>query len=185
MTQRFGCILLSCGMALCLLMGVSSAADHKGRTVSGDLVGAWQLVSIQLTGPKGPMNDPFYNADPTGVLIYDASGWMSVQIASQPRPSMSAAASRSGGPYSPATAELAAKVLDTYYAYTGTWEFDAVSSIVTHHIKTSLIPGENGVSYSQAVTLDGGKLTFTVRREAPGGSTVQQKIWRKIDIRAP
>ncbi|MGO9933016.1 MAG: lipocalin-like domain-containing protein [Steroidobacteraceae bacterium] len=153
------------------------------------LIGAWRLLSIQIVGPSGPMIDPFYNADSTGILIYDASGWMSVQIVGQHRPAMAAAASRpthdtaEAARLAPDTAEAArvkAAVLDTYYAYFGTWEFDESTSTVTHYIKSSLIPGESGISYSQTVTLDGGQLTFTTRRESAGGAAVQKKVWQRI-----
>jgi hypothetical protein len=150
------------------------------RATRQELIGAWQLVSIQIMGPNGPMTDPFYNADPTGILIYDPSGWMSVEIAGKSRPSMEVPASRPPRPHTAEIAQLEAAVLDTYYAYAATWDFDETTSTVTHHIKTSLIPGEEGMSYSQAVTLEGGNLIFTVRREAPGGATVQRKLWKRI-----
>jgi hypothetical protein len=152
-------------------------APHATRQ---ELIGAWRLVSIQILGPKGPMPDPFYNADSSGMLVYDASGWMSVQIAGQPRPAMDAAASRPTPTDTAETARLKAAVLDTYYAYFGTWEFDEASSTVTHHIKSSLIPGESGKSYSQTVSLDGGELIFTIRHEKAGGAIVQKKVWKRI-----
>jgi hypothetical protein len=145
-----------------------------------ELIGAWRLVSIQLIGPNGRTDDPFYNAAPTGALFYDASGWMSVQIAGQPRPAMQAPASRPAGPHGAASAEREARVLDTYYAYVATWEYDPAASTVTHHIKTSLIPGEDGMSYTQTVTLEGDRLIFTVRRDKPGGVVVQEKVWQRI-----
>jgi hypothetical protein len=130
--------------------------------------------------------DPFYNTDSSGLIIYDPSGWMSVQIVGQPRPAMDAPASRP----SPATARIApedaqlkAAVLDTYYAYFGTWEFDEATSTVTHSVKASLIPGETGLSYSQTATLDGGQLIFTVRQETPEGAVVRKKIWKRIVLR--
>jgi Lipocalin-like domain len=144
------------------------------------LIGAWRLASIQIAGPNGPMNDPFYNADPTGILIYDPSGWMSVQIAGKPRPPMEVPASRPVRPHTAEIAQLEAAVLDTYYAYAATWDYDEATSTVTHHIKTSLIPAEVEVSYSQTVTLEGGDLVFTVRSQAPGGATVQRKVWKRI-----
>jgi len=153
---------------------------HLAHATRQELIGAWRLVSIQIVGRMGRIPDPFYNADPTGVLVYDSSGWMSVQIAGQPRPSMEAPAARPPRPHTAETAQLEAAVLDTYYAYAATWEFDSATSTVTHHVKMSLIPAEAGVSYTQSVNLDGASLIFTTRRDAPGGTTVQEKVWRRI-----
>jgi len=125
------------------------------------------------------MIDPFYNADSTGMLVYDPSGWMSVQIVGRHRPAMEAAASRPTHDTA-GDAQLKAAVLDTYYAYFGTWDYDEATSTVTHHVKSSLIPGETGVSYSQTVTLDGGRLVFTTRREVAGVAAVQKKVWQRI-----
>jgi hypothetical protein len=154
--------------------------SHNQHATRQDLIGAWRLVSIQIVGPSGRMPDPFYNAGATGVLVYDPSGWMSVQIAGQPRPSMEAPASRPARPHTAETAQIEAAVLDTYYAYAATWEFDSATSTVTHHVKMSLIPAEAGMSYSQRVDLDGGNLVFTTRRDARGGATVQEKVWKRI-----
>jgi len=77
-------------------------------------------------------------------------------------------------------AQLKAAVLDTYYAYYGTWDYDEATSTVTHHIKSSLIPGESGMSYTQTVALEGENLIFTSRREVAGVATVQKKVWRRI-----
>ena len=158
-----------------------SAAPHATRQA---LVGAWRLQSIEIIGPKGSRPDPFYNEDSSGLIIYDPSGWMSVQIVGQPRPSMDAPASRPApaarAPISPRDAQLKAVVLDTYYAYFGTWEFDEATSTVTHSVKASLIPGETGLSYSQTATLEGGRLIFSVRQVTPEGTVVRRKIWTRI-----
>ena len=78
-------------------MAVPGPAD-KPHATRQELIGAWRLVSIRLVGPGIRTTDPFFNADTTGVLIYDPSGWMSVQIAGQPRPPMDAPTSRPAGP---------------------------------------------------------------------------------------
>lgn len=158
----------------------ASQSGQKPHLTRQDLIGAWRLVSIQVVAPNGPTADPFYNADPTGILIYDPSGWMSVQIAGQPRPPMEAPVSRPARPHTPEVAQLEAAVLDTYYAYFATWDYDAATSTVTHHITSSLIPGETGMSYSQTVTLEGGNLIFTVRLETSEGATVQKKVWKRL-----
>jgi len=170
-------LIFLCGAPYLVAVPQPTQPTHATRQ---ELIGAWRLVSIQIEGPKGPTVDPFYNVDPTGMLVYDASGWMSVQIASQPRPSMDAPASRPARPHPADIAQIEAAVLDTYYAYVATWEFDPATSTVTHHIKTSLIPGEVGMSYSQAVTLEHGNLIFTSRRETPAGVSVQKKVWKRV-----
>jgi hypothetical protein len=152
---------------------------HPPHATRQDLIGVWRLQSIQVVGPKGPQDDPFYNANSTGILVYDPSGWMSVQIVGQPRPAMEVPASRPARTNTADEAQLKAAVLDTYYAYFGTWEYDESTSTVSHHIQSSLIPSEDGMTYSQTATLEGGELIFSVRKEAAGG-TAQKKVWKRI-----
>ena len=167
------------GLAAAQSLGAPGERISPPHPTRQELIGAWRLVSIQIEGPTGPMLDPFYNEDSTGLLVYDASGWMSVQIVGQHRPAMEAPASRPTHD-TPQAAALKAAVLDTYYAYFGTWKYDEAAATVTHYIKSSLIPGETGASYSQAVTLEGGRLVFTTRREVAGGIAVQKKVWQRI-----
>jgi hypothetical protein len=178
MCKIFTRIPIAAGSSLLLviLLGLALPASAVTRQ---QLIGAWRLVSLHVVGPNGPQPDPFYNAEPTGVLVYDPSGWMSVQIEGSVRPSMETPAARPDGPHTPEIAQLEASVLDTYYAYSGTWEYDPATSMVTHHVKSSLYPGEVGASYSQKVTLEGGNLIFTTRRDSPAGATVQTKVWTK------
>lgn len=58
-----------------------------------------------------------------GFLIYDRSGWMSVQIVSDPTPTVPASSSRKGFLAAPTADKLAA--VNGYYAHYGTWGFDA------------------------------------------------------------
>ena len=131
------------------------------------------------------MIDPFYQADSTGILIYDPSGWMSVQIVAKIRPALKVPTSRPTRAVTAQDAQLKAAVFDTYYAYFGTWEFNEATSTVTHHINSSLISGETGISYSQKVTLEGGHLIFTARREVLGVVTVGKKVWQRIPVSNP
>ncbi|MDB6083781.1 MAG: hypothetical protein JWN43_1662 [Gammaproteobacteria bacterium] len=189
------------GWTLLLMMWLSIASCRSGvpqprgtaHATRQALVGAWKLRSIEIVGPDGSSPDPFYGPDPSGILIYDPSGWMSVQIVGRDRPAMDVPASRDARPADAGLdastrtaadarpeARLKAAVLDSYYAYFGTWEYDEATSAVIHHIQSSLIPGENGMSYSQTAVVDGGNLIFTVRQEAPGGAAVGKKIWTRI-----
>jgi len=77
-------------------------------------------------------------------------------------------------------AALKAEAFDTYYSYYGTWDFDAATSVVTHHVKSSIIPAETGLDYAQTATLEGGHLIFTVRSGSPGTETVRKKVWERL-----
>jgi hypothetical protein len=77
-------------------------------------------------------------------------------------------------------AALKAEAFDTYYSYYGTWDYDAATSVVTHHVKSSIIPAETDLDYAQTVTLEGGHLIFTVRSGSPGTETVRKKVWERL-----
>jgi len=161
-----------------LAAGESSAAVPAARR---DLIGAWRLVSIAIEGPGGSRADPFYNSVASGLLIYDASGSVSVQIVGTPRPTVDVPSSRPQVGDDAHAAQLKAMLLDTYYAYFGTWEYDPLTSTVTHRVRSSLYPSEAGVSYAQHVQLSGSRLVFTRTLESAAGNTVQKKVWERID----
>jgi hypothetical protein len=172
-------LLLYCFTAIPCQADASKPSELM-RASQQELVGAWRLQSIELVGPNGATTDPFYGEGSSGILIYDASGWMSVQIVGAHRIAVDVPGAR---PSPNSTAEderRTAAVLDTYYAYFATWDFDAAKSIVTHHVVASLFPSESGASYSQRVTLEGDHLIFTTDRQVAGSSVVQKKVWQRI-----
>jgi hypothetical protein len=144
-----------------------------------DLIGAWWLVRIEYSGPRGPIADPFYQPGSTGIIVYDSSGWMSVQIVAPHRRCWEVPAARLSSIAMSQDTQLKAAAFDTYYSYFGTWDFDAATSVVTHHVKSSLIPAESGLNYAQNATLESGRLVFTVRRGSKGEETVRRKIWER------
>jgi lipocalin-like protein len=164
-------------LVLALLVACAAAPGASSPPVRrGDLVGAWRLIGMTYSGPDGH-TDPFYQADSSGLIMYDASGWMSVQIGAPHRPRWEVAAGRlasAGG-----EAPLKAAAFDGYYAYYGTWDFDERSSVVTHHVASALLPAETGLDYSQSVMLDRGRLVFTTRTRGPGGEVVRTKTWER------
>ena len=89
-------------LLLCLLTVVASApicvpaqqAKPDAASARNQLIGAWRLVSIETIRPNGEIIYPFYGKHPEGLIVYDASGWMSVQITSDPRPTVPGADSR-------------------------------------------------------------------------------------------
>jgi hypothetical protein len=134
------------------------------------------LLDIEVEGPAGREVDPFYGTGSRGLVIYDASGWFSVQIEGSGRPAVQVPSVRPAPQQSESTARANAAVLDSYYAYYGTWSFDPVTSTVTHHAKGALYPSENAATYPQHVEVVGRRMTFT---RAQNGA-VQTKRWERV-----
>jgi hypothetical protein len=142
-----------------------------------DLVGAWRLVGMTYSGPDGHV-DPFYQPDSAGLIIYDRSGWMSVEIGAPHRAKWEVP-SRRLAPSDESSARLKAAALDGYYAYYGTWDLDERSSVVTHHVASALLAAEEGLDYSQGIALDHGRLVFTTHTGSPGREVVRTKTWER------
>jgi hypothetical protein len=140
--------------------------DRRRAAVSDQLIGTWRLVSVETTRPNGEVIYPFYGKHPEGLLVYDRSGWMSVQIVSDPQPSVPAISSREG--FLAALPSEKAVAIDGYYAYYGTWSVDASGSSVTHHIRQSLYPGERGDDAIRTVSIDANRLTLVAKAHEMG-----------------
>ena len=99
--MRFGVLVLICHITLAFGQTHPLPADTNreklpGSAVVDQLVGAWRLVSVETTRSNGEVIYPFYGRHPEGLLVYDRSGWMSVQIVSDPPPTVPLSSSREG-----------------------------------------------------------------------------------------
>jgi thiol:disulfide interchange protein DsbG len=148
------------------------------HTTQRDLIGAWRLADIEVKGPSGRELDPFYGNGSHGLMIYDASGWFSVQIENAERPVVEVPSMRPVAQES--AAQNKAKALDSYYAYFGTWSFDEASSTVTHHAKGALYPSEDAAIYKQHVEVVGSNMIFSREQTIGGRTTVQTKRWERV-----
>ena len=106
-------------------------------------IGTWRLLSWENKGPDGQVTYP-YGQEPVGYLVYTAEGFMSVQIMDPDR--------RQGSekllpePVSGQTLSGEDKVMayNTYQAYCGFYTYSMEDKVVTHAVKTGLIPGWTG-----------------------------------------
>jgi len=170
--------LVLAGLAVSALC-VADAGDSS-RMTQQDLIGAWRLVDIEVEGPAGGEVDPFYGRGSRGLMIYDASGWFSVQIEGAGRAVVQVPSARPVPEQSESAARLKAAALDTYYAYYGTWSFDQATSTVTHHAKGALYPSEDGANYAQHVEVVGRQMIFTRKQNVAGHETLQTKRWERV-----
>jgi hypothetical protein len=126
---------------------------------SEQIFGVWRLVSLNAIKPNGEATTGWLGAKPTGLLVYDRNGYMSVQIMSGPRGRSSQG---------------------QYYAYFGTFEIDEKARTVVHHVHGSLRPDEVGVTYKQDVTLSQDQLTLlTARHLVDGEERRNQIVWQR------
>jgi hypothetical protein len=121
-----------------MLVPASAQAPEFGRArrVSGAerrFVGSWRLVSIESRRPNGevvPRTGPL-GADRIGLIAYDSTGHMGVQITARERP-------RFAG--TQPTGEEALEALRSYVAYFGTYTVDEAAQTVTHHTVGNVNP---------------------------------------------
>jgi hypothetical protein len=133
---------------------------------------------VETIKANGEVIYPFYGKHPEGLLVYDKSGWMSVQIVSDPRPTVPTADSREE--FLAAPADQKTKAIDGYYAYFGTWTVDAAKSTVTHHIEQSLYPAERGENGIRHLVLEGDRLTLTAKAHEMGEEHERKLVWQRI-----
>jgi len=162
----------------CAAIVHAADAEHIRKE---QLIGAWRLVGMDYRGPDNSSIDPFYQPDSTGLIIYDASGWMSVHIAGPHRQAWKVPVSRLPTTGSPQDSALKAAAFDTYYAYFGTWDFDELHAVMRHHVASALLPAEEGQTYAQQISLEHGRLIFTTRSGPAGRETVRRKIWERLN----
>jgi len=144
------------------------------------IIGAWRLVGINYSGPNGTLADPVFGPDPQGIIIYDQSGWMSVQIVTANRPAIGRPTTRTSRVVTLDDAKLAVIAFDTYYAYFGTWDYDADTSVITHHLSSSLLPYETGLEYRREVTFDGVHLKLIARSQETGEERRRTLVWTRV-----
>lgn len=176
MLIRFWCLLF--GIVLAGFTWTSPFAPSAAKPPQQEFVGAWRLVSVETVRPNGQVIYPFYGKHPQGLIVYDASGWMSVQIVSDPAPTLPSASSREEMLQAPSAEKSAA--FDGYYAYYGTWTINESKGTITHHIKQSLFPSERGEEGVRHFELDGDRLTLTAKAHEMGEEHERKLVWERL-----
>jgi hypothetical protein len=115
------------------------------------------------------------------LLIYDRSGWVSVQIVSDPKPVVPNSGSREG--VLAATPQEKATAFDGYYAYFGRRTVDPSGASVTHHITQSLYPGEWGQNGVRELSINGNRLTLISNVHEMGENHKRRLVWSVSSLR--
>jgi hypothetical protein len=121
------------------------------------LVGVWRLVSFERHLPNGAIEYPA-GKDAVGRLTYDAGKRMSAQVMQRGRPGGAFEGPRLSAS---ATAEDLRRLIAGYTAYYGTYDVDADTSTVTHHVEASLNPNGVGRDLKRRYSFEGNRLVLT------------------------
>jgi len=151
----------------------SAVTYRQTKTREQQLIGTWILVSLNNVREDGSRFSPV-GSNPKGILIYDATGRMSVQIMGTERARFAA------GNFLEGTAEENKAAVHGTISYFGTYTIDEASHTVTHHIESSLFPNWDGTDQRRTYTLAGDELELTTPPVAfPGGSSVGHLVWKR------
>jgi Lipocalin-like domain len=170
-------ILSLCVIGLCVCgawFGIH-AEPQQGK-VTRKFIGAWRLVSVEGTNPTVH----FAYDHPTGLIIYDRSGWMAVQIAikGDRKPFMNGIAS--------GTLEEKAAAFDNYVSYYGTYTLDLKAQTVTHHLVDYSYPGGRGKDNVRWFEFQGNDRLLLIPREDGKGGVIDRKnatyklLWERV-----
>ncbi|SDD12200.1 lipocalin-like domain-containing protein [Actinokineospora iranica] len=123
----------------------------------GDLVGGWRLVSYHDVDADGVPNTGPLGDDPDGLLLYHASGLMSVSM-------------MRAEPHG-------------FMGYAGTWSL--ADGKVAHEVAVSSHPHMVGTRQVRDLALDGDRLTLSGVALLPGGPQRRVLSWRRTTERGP
>jgi hypothetical protein len=142
-------------------------------TRSDGMVGMWRLAGAVVVRASGESTISQLGRNPTGIIVYDRSGQMAVQIMADPRALAEDAGHLSSG--EPATMH------QEYLAYAGTYHHDVGAGTVTHHVQMSLDRPLIGGRILRKVELDGDELTLIADWQLPPGDPATTRLtWRRV-----
>lgn len=145
-------------------------------TESEKFVGSWRLVSTEFRGEDGSETASPYTTDSAGLLMYDALGNMSAQLARanrQPFP----VNDRKGGSY-----EETKSAFETYQAYYGSYKVDESEGTITHTVTQALLPNWVGSNQVRYYSFEGGRLILRTPPMKIGGKLATGTlVWERMD----
>ena len=141
------------------------SAEPRQDIASKKLVGAWRLVSVEGTDATFH----FAYDHPTGVIIYDPSGWMSVQI------DIKGIRKPFGKGPAAGTEEEKVAAFDNYVAYYGTYTLDLQAQTITHHLEDASSPNWRGVNNVRWFEFQGDDRLLLIPREDGKGGVIDRK----------
>jgi hypothetical protein len=116
-----------------------------------EFIGAWRLVSVEDREPDGSLIHP-YGERPAGLLLYDETGRMSVQIMRRDRPHLSS------NDWDEVSAEEVKSAIEGFTAFFGTYEINEAEACIIHRVEGHVLPGGVGKELKRGYEFSGSRL---------------------------
>jgi hypothetical protein len=161
--------LLCLGVAL---LGGKAVGQQAERTLKDQLVGTWTIVSNYNERQDGSKFEPF-GPNPTGILIFDTNGRISLQILSSRLPKFASNNRQEGTP------EENKAIVQGTLCFFGTYSVSEAERTLNLHIESSSFPNWNGTDQKRFLNLTGGELKWTNPTPASGGTAYV--VWKRAE----
>jgi serine/threonine-protein phosphatase PGAM5 len=164
--------------AVCCFLPLAAAG--LAQAPLSDLVGTWNLESAELLAADGKPSPSPLGAGAQGVLVYDGSGRVAMQLMRPGTPPF-VGNDRLAGTDAEVRAAFA-----SFLAYYGTYTFDAKTRTVTHHIEGSSFPNWIGTAQVRQVEFEKDRLVLRSSSVTAGGATLAATYrWRRAETAVP
>ena len=164
-------MIASIRFAALLVLCITAATARAGDS---GIVGSWRLVSYEDKAPNGDSVFPF-GKDPKGMLMYDSTGHMSIQIMKVPHPKVAS------GDDSKVTPEEKQSLYDAYVAYFGTYSLDLEKGVVVHHVEADLADVYIGNAEERPFDLHGDTLILAPRWKLDGKEWLGIRVFKRVN----
>ena len=164
-----------------MVAGGHDGAAHRSIPAAGrcgmgreQFLGAWRLVSYELTAQDGSVRYPF-GESPIGLAVFTADGYASAQLMRGGRQRFRTDSLRDGTP------EEMAGAFAGYVAYFGKCDVDEATRTLVTHVEGSLFPNWMGGDQVRNYEFRDGKLilmpqALLVQGEAVTGSLTWERV---------
>jgi hypothetical protein len=157
-------------MVALLFLGV--ALQTLAQSAQDKLVGTWMLDSIYIEGPDGSKFDPF-GANPTGILIMDGSGRISVEFIGSDLPKFASNDRLDGTP------EENKAVVRGILCYFGTYSVSDADRSLNIHIESSSFPNWKGSDQKRFLTVTEDELKWINPTSSSGPGFTGYTVWKR------
>jgi hypothetical protein len=167
--NRRSALPIAAMMAL-LFLGV--ALQTLAQSAQDQLAGTWMLVSIYIEGPDGSRFDPF-GANPTGILIMDGNGRISVQFIGSSLPKFASNDRLDGTP------EENKAVVQGILCYFGTYSVSDADRSLNIHIESSSFPNWKGADQKRFLALSEDEMKWINPTASSGPGFTGHTVWKR------